>query len=59
MNKALTVLIDSINAQLAVLNANDCKIYDEENPEYYLNEVYYNSEDDALKCRFKEELKYE
>ncbi|KGN00337.1 hypothetical protein IRP63_05250 [Clostridium botulinum] len=59
MNKALTVLIDSINAQLAVLNANDFKIYDEENSEYYLSEVYYNSEDDELKCRFKEELKYE
>lgn len=55
MNKALTVLIDSINAQLAILNDNDCKIYDEENLEYYLSEVYYNSEDDELKCRFKEE----
>lgn len=59
MNKSLTVLIDSINAQLTVLNDNDFKIYDEENPEYYLSEVYYNNEEDTLKCRFKEEFKYE
>ncbi|WP_167370787.1 hypothetical protein [Clostridium massiliodielmoense] len=53
MNKALTVLIDSINAQIAVLNASDCKIYDEENFDFYLSEIYYSKEDDELyfKCR--------
>lgn len=55
MNKALTVLIDSINAQIAVLNASDCKIYDEENFEFYIESVYYNQEDDRLYCRIKEE----
>ncbi|WP_315120950.1 hypothetical protein [uncultured Clostridium sp.] len=53
MNKALEILIESINAQLAILNANDFKIHDEENPEWIIKEIYYNQDDDNLyfKCQ--------
>lgn len=55
MNRALEVLISTINAEINILNANDFKIYDGENPGFYLKKVYYNSEDDNIYCEFKEE----
>lgn len=57
MSKALQILIENINAQLAVLNANDLKIYDEENPEFYVKEIYYSQDDDSLYFKCEEENK--
>lgn len=55
MNKALEVLIESINSQLAVLNANNFKIHDEDNPTWHIEVVYYDKETDKLYFRCKED----
>ncbi|BDR71257.1 hypothetical protein K144313037_p20440 (plasmid) [Clostridium tetani] len=55
MNRALEVLISAINAEIDTLNKHDFKIYDEENPTYYIAGIYYDKETDKIYCRFKEE----
>ncbi|WP_185903732.1 hypothetical protein [Hathewaya massiliensis] len=57
MVKSLEILIESINSQLAILNANNFKIHDEDNTEFYIKEVYYSKEDDKLYFRCCEEEK--
>ncbi|WP_282804550.1 hypothetical protein [Clostridium tetani] len=55
MNRALEVLIDTKNAEIDTLNKYDFKIFDEENPTYYIAGIYYDKETDKIYCRFKEE----
>lgn len=46
--KAIDVLIATINAQLVELNKSDFKIYDAENPGYYITQVGYYGKSDEL-----------
>lgn len=52
MPKALEILINSINSQISEFNKENFKIYDSENPEFYLNAVYYDKELDKLFMNF-------
>lgn len=49
MNRTLEILIESINAQLFVLNQNGHAIYDADNSGYYISGIRYCSEDDKIK----------
>ena len=57
MNKTFNVLLENINSQLTILSTNGYKIYDEENPEFYIKEVYYNEEDDQIYFGCEEDKK--
>lgn len=46
--KAIDVLIATINAQLTELNKSNYKIYDSENPGFYITQVGYNGKSDDL-----------
>ena len=48
LNKIFKALIESINVQIKVLNDNDLKIYDIENPEYFVKEICYDGECDQI-----------
>ncbi|AJE10902.1 hypothetical protein [Clostridium botulinum] len=48
MDNSFKTLIQSINAQLAVLNENGYSIYDIENPEYFISSVKYDSNSDEV-----------
>ncbi|WP_409068890.1 hypothetical protein ACFLKC_14250 [Clostridium caseinilyticum] len=48
MDNSFRALIQSINAQLAVLNENGYAIYDWENPEYFISKVEYDENADEI-----------
>ncbi|EPY2285853.1 hypothetical protein ACXAT6_003105 [Clostridium sporogenes] len=48
MDNSFKALIQSINAQLAVLNENGYSIYDADNPEYFISGVKYDSDSDEV-----------
>ncbi|WP_243682205.1 hypothetical protein [Clostridium botulinum] len=48
MDNSFKTLIQSINAQLAVLNENGYSIYDIENPEYFISGVKYDGDSDEV-----------
>ncbi len=48
MDNSFKTLIQSINAQLAVLNKNGYAIYDADNPEYFISGVKYDSDSDEV-----------
>ncbi|MDS1004973.1 hypothetical protein P9J83_15925 [Clostridium sporogenes] len=48
MDKAFKTILESINAQLNVLNKNGYAIYDLENPEYFISGVKYDSDNDEV-----------
>lgn len=45
---ALEILLNSINAQIKEFNKSDYKVYDVENPSFYLDGIEYNSDEDKL-----------
>lgn len=55
VNKAFEALIDLMNSQLSVLAQNGFKIFDAENPEYFLQKIRYDSEDDTIKFDTEEQ----
>ena len=55
MNRPLKVLLEKINAEINILNANNFKIFDGENPEFYVCGVYYNKETDQIYFKCEEE----
>lgn len=55
LSKIFKALIDGINAQIKTLNDNDLKIYDFENPEYFIKEICYNEECDQIFFKTEEE----
>ena len=57
MNRALEVLISTINAEIETLNKHDFKIFDGENPEYFIFGIYYDKETDKIYCEFDKEEK--
>jgi len=48
VDNSFKTLIQSINAQLAVLNENGYSIYDIDNPEYFISGVKYDSDSDEV-----------
>ncbi|MCD2345777.1 MULTISPECIES: hypothetical protein [Clostridium] len=54
-NKAFETIIDLINNQLSVLGQNGYKIFDAENPEFFIQRVRYDSEDDTIKFDTEEQ----
>ena len=55
MGSALNVLLGSINSQIKELNKSNFKIYDEDNRDYYIVGIVYDSEDDKLIFKSEEE----
>jgi len=55
MGSALNVLLGSINSQIKELNKSNFKIYDEDNRDYYITGIVYDSEDDKLIFKSEEE----
>lgn len=45
---AFKILLEILNSIFDILNCNGYNIYDEENPEFYINKVYYDSNMDCL-----------
>jgi hypothetical protein len=54
MNTCFEILMDIINSALKILNSKGYHIRDPLNEEFYIESVYYNSEDDELYCKFLE-----
>ena len=52
---ALKVLLEVFNAILLVLNKNNFKIYDVENPDFYLSKIAYNEDEDRIIFDCKED----
>lgn len=52
---AFKTLIAVLNNILGALLEFGYNLYDAENTDYYISEVYYDKEDDKVKIRFKEE----
>lgn len=51
---AFKILMEIVNAILAILNENGYKIYDAENTEYFISKVRYDKEDDKIKFDVEE-----
>lgn len=56
-NKAFQALVESINAQIQVLNNNGYQIYDADNPDYFISGIRYDNRDDEIKFETKEDIK--
>ncbi len=54
MNTCFEILMDIINSALKILNSKGYHIRDPENPEFFIENVYYDPENDELYCSFKE-----
>lgn len=55
MDKNFKIILDTINDNIAILNNNNRKLYDYDNPEYCITEVVYDSEADKLFFKTEEE----
>ncbi|OAA90805.1 hypothetical protein [Clostridium coskatii] len=55
INRPFTALVATINSQIQMLNVAGYKLYDVENPEYYIEKVAYDPQDDELKFTCKED----
>lgn len=54
-NKCFETLLEGINNQLSILAKNGYKIYDAENPDYFISEIEYCKEDDQLEFKCMED----
>ena len=57
MNTSFKILLETINYSIKSFNENDFKIYDEDNPEYFISGIEYNSNEDKLIFRSKKDPK--
>jgi len=48
MSKAFTILMNGLNNNLEEMNAQKFYIFDEENPEFCISSIYYDSEADKI-----------
>jgi len=55
INRPFKALVATINNQIQMLNDTGYKLYDAENPEYYIEKVTYDPQDDELKFTCKED----
>lgn len=54
-NPAFKSLVDGFNAQIKVMSENNLKIYDADNPEFFISGVDYSQEDDKLIFKTEED----
>lgn len=54
---AFKILLEILNSIFDILNRNGYKIYDEENPGFYISKIYYNSNTDRLYFKTDEDEK--
>lgn len=47
-NQAFKSLLEGFNAQIKTMNENNLKIFDADNPEYFITGVEYDQKDDKL-----------
>jgi len=47
-NVSFASLIEGFNAQIKAMNENNLKVYDADNPEYFITGVEYSQDDDKL-----------
>ena len=57
MSKAFTILMNGLNNNLEEMNAQKFYIFDEENPDFCISSIYYDSEADKIffSCKKVEE----
>lgn len=55
MDISFKILLEQINSNIEILNNNGFKLHDEENPEYFMKEAYYNPAKDELMFKLEEE----
>ena len=48
MSKAFTILMNGLNNNLEEMNAQKFYIFDEENPDFCISSIYYDSEADKI-----------
>lgn len=48
MANAFKAMLESINAQISTLNSGGFKIYDVENPEYFISNLRYDKDSDEI-----------
>jgi hypothetical protein len=48
-------LLESLQAQLAALNKANIRLYDCENPEFFVSNIKYDHDDDKIYLEFEEE----
>lgn len=54
-DKAFQSIVEGLQSQLAILNKNGFKVYDNENPEYYISNIGYNRNEDKIFIDFEED----
>ena len=52
---SFNILLEIINCSLEIMNSKGYHIRDPENPEFFIENVYYDPENDELYCTFKED----
>ena len=57
MNVSFDILMEIINCSLKIMNSKGYHIRDPENPEFFIENVYYDPENDEIYCNFKEDEK--
>ena len=55
MSVSFDILIEIINCSLKIMNSKGYHIRDPENPEYFIENVYYDPVNDEIYCSFKED----
>lgn len=55
MSVSFDILMEIINCFLKIMNSKGYHIRDSENPEFFIESVYYDPETDELYCSFKED----
>ncbi len=54
-SKNLNIILEIINSNIAILNANGYEVYDSENEDWFLKEIKYNPEDDKMYFKCEED----
>lgn len=55
MSVSFDILMEIINCSLKIMNSKGYHIRDPENPEFFVENVYYDPENDELYCNFKKD----
>lgn len=57
VNAPINEFVSNLNIMFGQANYRNKKFFDEENPEFYVTEFYYDSEHDKLFYKSREEVK--
>jgi hypothetical protein len=55
INKPINELVTDLNLLIQKLNYKGLKIYDDSDPDYFIDKVVYNSEEDKIFAKHKED----